>query len=234
MKNRVTRFREAKRKIRLKILDLFAGIGCSAREFQKTLDKYEIRYVYVAVEISPEIAKVHRKIATKSDIIVANAMDFLHPSFLSKFDFVWASPPCQKYSMAYRIKRNDYGKDDTLLRVIEALKRSKTLYVIENVKSPCTLKLKPDLIIGRHVFWTNVEFDTLLPDVNYSVFTKIKNRATDLAKAYGIPLELLNGIKDKRKALRNCLEPWIARAIFSHVVRVLVKLKSEVRTEVVS
>jgi len=210
----------------LKILDLFAGIGCSAREFQRILDRRGLRYSYVAIEIVPEIARAHGRIATKSDIVIANAMDFLDPNFLSRFDFVWASPPCQNYSTLFRIKRKDeYGKDDTLLRVIETLKRSKTLYVVENVKSPYTLSLKPDLIIGRHAFWTNVKFDTLLPDTKRPTFTKIKNRASELAKAYGIPLELLNGIKDKRQALRNCLEPWIAKAIFTHVVQVLMKSK---------
>jgi len=211
-----------KTKLDLLILDLFAGLGCSAREFQKVLDERGLRYAYVAIEIDPQIAKAHRKIATKSDVIVADATDFLYPSFLSKFDFVWASPPCQKYSTLCFIKRKDeYGKDDTLLRVIEALKRSETLYVVENVKSPRTLKLKPDLIIGRHVFWTNVEFDALFPDVNHRTFTKIKDRASELAKAYGIPLERLSGVKDKRRALRNCLEPWIARVIFERVVSVI-------------
>lgn len=47
------------------------------------------------------------------------------------FDFAWASPPCQKYTLAQRIQGNDHP--DLIEPIRKMLRASGMLYVIENV-----------------------------------------------------------------------------------------------------
>ena len=73
--------------------------------------------------------------------------DALNPPFdLSDFDFIWASPPCQAYSVAAHVQRSK-GKvyPDLVAEVREALQLSGVPYAIENVPgSPliCPVKLR--------------------------------------------------------------------------------------------
>lgn len=73
---------------------------------------------------------------------------------LSGFDFVWASPPCQKYSIASRRMRNE-GKEypDLVSATREKLEASGLLYVIENVPfSP----LRCDVMLCGSMFGLNL------------------------------------------------------------------------------
>lgn len=47
------------------------------------------------------------------------------------FDFVWASPPCQKYTLAQRIQNNEHP--DLIAPLRKRLKASRKLWAIENV-----------------------------------------------------------------------------------------------------
>lgn len=55
----------------------------------------------------------------------------LDPAFLASFDAIHASPPCQQYSGAQRIRKNDHP--DLIAPVREMLIASGKPYVIENV-----------------------------------------------------------------------------------------------------
>jgi DNA (cytosine-5)-methyltransferase 1 len=59
--------------------------------------------------------------------VLADALTFP----LDGFDFIWASPPCQRYSNAQRIR--SYEHPDLIPPIRTRLKASRAPYVIENV-----------------------------------------------------------------------------------------------------
>jgi len=98
--------------------------------------------------------------------------DAIRPPFdLRKFDFIWASPPCQAYSIS-SFNQRARGKvyPDLVEHTREILKASGALTVIENVVgAPLRVDLKldgtmfPELrVIRRRIFELN--FFALCPD----------------------------------------------------------------------
>jgi DNA (cytosine-5)-methyltransferase 1 len=80
------------------------------------------------------------------DFIQANVLD-LSIDFLKTFDFIWASPPCQKYTMAgtqWRLEGKEYP--DLIEPTREMLQLSGKPYVIENV--PGSPLINPVLLCG--------------------------------------------------------------------------------------
>ena len=77
----------------MRVLDLFAGVGGTARGFQGYLREGGLNFTYVAVEIDERVARAHR-LMNESEVIVGDAYS-LSDSFLRSFDFVWASPPAR-------------------------------------------------------------------------------------------------------------------------------------------
>lgn len=72
--------------------------------------------------------------------------DALTPPFdLSRFDLIWASPPCQAYSHAAKSQRNKGCKyPDLIADVRKMLQTSSAPFVIENVPNA---PLRPDIIL---------------------------------------------------------------------------------------
>jgi len=69
------------------------------------------------------------------DFIQADAMDF----DLGGYDFIWASPPCQKFSVLRNLRRTALKQqwpehEDLIAPVRQRLKSAGTQYVIENVE----------------------------------------------------------------------------------------------------
>lgn len=60
-----------------------------------------------------------------------NALD-IAPRELRKFDFIWASPPCQAFTLAQRIRKNSHP--DLIEPIRRRLKKWGGPYVIENVE----------------------------------------------------------------------------------------------------
>jgi DNA (cytosine-5)-methyltransferase 1 len=74
---------------------------------------------------------------------------------LDSFDFIWASPPCQAYTLAQRIQANQHP--DLIAPIRERLIVAGALYAIENVpgaplRHPIELcgVMFPDLRVYRH------------------------------------------------------------------------------------
>jgi len=72
--------------VKIKILDLFAGTGSATKAFEDAGHKV------IKVELD-EYFEAHER-----DILTLTA-DYLTTKY-GQFDFVWASPPCQKFSVA--------------------------------------------------------------------------------------------------------------------------------------
>ncbi len=72
--------------VKIKILDLFAGTGSATKAFE------DAGHEIIKVELD-EYFEAHER-----DILTLTA-DYLTTKY-GQFDFVWASPPCQKFSVA--------------------------------------------------------------------------------------------------------------------------------------
>jgi DNA (cytosine-5)-methyltransferase 1 len=106
--------------MKVKALDLFCcGGGASTGLFQ------------AGFEVTGVDIKHQKNYPFK--FIQADVLD-LSTEFLKEFDFIWASPPCQEYTMAgtqWRLEGKEYP--DLIEPTRELLKKSGKPYVIENV-----------------------------------------------------------------------------------------------------
>ena len=110
-------------------LDLFCGGGGAA------LGLIAAGFDVVGVDIEPKHAKVY-----PGTFIHGDALD--PPVSLSDFDFVWASPPCQKFSIGTRVDRK--AKLPDLIPATRDLLAVARFWAIENVPNA---PLRPDLVL---------------------------------------------------------------------------------------
>lgn len=108
-----------------RVLDLFCGAGGAAMGLHRAWPDAEI----VGVDIKPQPWYPFRFI--QRDVFEYLSWD-PHWGKNSQFDFVWASPPCQRYSMVTPKNHRD-GHPDLIAPVRDALRKSEVPFVIENV-----------------------------------------------------------------------------------------------------
>jgi DNA (cytosine-5)-methyltransferase 1 len=102
----------------MKVLDLFCGAGgCAAGYYRSGLVTS-----ITGVDIKPQPRYPYK-------FIQADALEYLK-LFGDHFDFIHASPPCQRYSVS---TKNKDQHPDLLAPVREALKATGKPYIIENV-----------------------------------------------------------------------------------------------------
>lgn len=192
----------------MKILNLYSGIGGNRKNWG---DSHEI----TAVEMKPEIAKIYQDFFPKDKVIVADAHQYLLDHF-HEFDFIWSSPPCPTHSQVRFIATYKKGTDEirqkpvypemSLYQEILLLTNYfRGKWCVENV-----IAFYPPLIlpheIGGHWFWTNFLLRDYVAE-NRDHYGTIES----LGKRKGFDL---TGYKiDKRQALRNCVEPELAKHI---------------------
>ena len=193
-----------------KVLNLYCGVGGNRKEWG---DDYEI----TAVELNPEIAEVYKSLYPNDILIVGDAHEYLLNHF-KEFNFIWASPPCPSHS---RMRTLCVGRgqskpiyiDCKLYQEIILLKHNfKGHWVIENVKPYYEPLIKPTFELERHYWWSSF----------YVKNKTFNNRGNDVIKRgtvktlqekHGIDLSSFD-IKDKRKLLRNCVNPKVGKYIF--------------------
>jgi DNA (cytosine-5)-methyltransferase 1 len=190
----------------VRILNLYAGIGGNRKLWGTD---HEI----TAVELNENIARVYADYFPTDTLIIGNAHDYLLEHY-SEFDFIWSSPPCQshsqfrqKMSVAFRGSKPVYP-DMKLYEEIIFLKHNfKGKWVVENVQPYYEPLIKPDILLDRHYFWSNLwvwgaEFSR----------TRIRTaQVPELEEALGYDLSGYKGLPDKRQVLRNCCLPSIGK-----------------------
>jgi len=197
----------------MKILNLYAGIGGNRKLWG---DEHEI----TAVENNSDIAKIYKDFFPNDKVIVGDAHQYLLEHF-KEFDFIWSSPPCPSHS---RIRKSFVGKnndgqnkpifpDMKLYEEIIFLKHHfKGKWVVENVKSYYDPLIKPQKR-ALHYYWANFYINPIQIKTR-GHFEKNKT----IEKIKGFDLDKYKGI-DKRKTLRNCVEPEVGKYILECAFR---------------
>jgi len=198
----------------VKVLNLYSGIGGN-RKMWEGVD-------VTAVEFDPKIAKIYSGFFPKDKIIVGDAHQYLIENY-DKFDFIWSSPPCQTHTKMINSGRNrkPIYQDFKLYEEIFFLKKyHKGKYVVENVEPFYKPLISPNRRIGRHLFWTDLDFNEDVEVKNFPNFIKTGTVAgsEEMKKWLGLEYEgniYYKGNHDPCQVLRNCVKPEIGKHILN-------------------
>lgn len=193
----------------MKILNLYAGIGGNRKLWG---DDHKI----TAVEYDKATADVYKSYFPNDNVIVTDAHEYLLQNYMN-FDFIWASPPCPTHSDIRRcgVHSGQYEAlypDMALYQEIILLKNFLPIdakFLIENVKPYYQPLIPPDVLIHRHLYWCNFKIPV------FAVTDERKhNDINGCGEVYGFDISDTK-IKDKRKALRNMVDPDIGLHILN-------------------
>ena len=136
----------------MKILNLYAGLGGNRKLWKNAQ--------VTAVEKNEKIAAVYSRLYPDDELIIGDAHQYLLEHH-AEFDFIWSSPPCQTHSKmnkATRHKKRRYPNMMLYEEIIFLQNFYGGKWVVENVV-PYYAPLIDAKQIGRHLFWSNYEFD---------------------------------------------------------------------------
>lgn len=180
----------------MKILNLYAGIGGNRKLWG---DQHEI----TAVEHDPKIAAIYQEFYPNDKVVVGDAHQYLLEHY-AEFDFIWSSPPCPSHSRVRKVTQHQnkpiYPDMKLYEEILFLMGYFKGFWLVENVVSWYDPLIKPQEI-NKHYFWANFKITPI----------EKKSRCHDgsikeLEERKGFDLTDVKGI-DKRKVLRNCVEP---------------------------
>ena len=77
-----------------------------------------------------------------AEFVQADVMQL--PFHIADFDFVWASPPCQRYSFSSKFGNNDWERHPDLIPDVRKLVETHPFSVIENVPGA---PIRPDVVL---------------------------------------------------------------------------------------
>lgn len=195
----------------MRILNAYCGIGGN----RKLWENVEV----TAVEFNPDIAAVYQDLYPNDTVIVGDAHEYLLKNY-KEFDFIWASPPCPTHSDIRRcgVHAGQYEAlypDMKLYEEIILLQnfaKKGTKWVIENVVPYYNFLIKPNIMLHRHPFWCN--FNIPFYEVKDE---RIHNDIAVHSTVYGVSLDKYD-IKDKRKILRNMVNPEVGKYILDRAM----------------
>ena len=200
----------------MKVLNLYAGIGGN----RKLWDNCQV----TAVEYTQKIADVYTAQHPSDEVIVADAHQYLLENH-SGFDFIWSSPPCQSHSKMMKGGRNRKPRYPDLKLYEEILflqHNHKGLWVVENVVPYYKPLVEPTKQVGRHLFWSNFNFDieeVKSPD-NFINMTTVEG-SKRLKDWLGIHYEgniYYEGNHCPAQVLRNAVHPLVGKQIYDRVI----------------
>jgi len=194
----------------MKILNLYCGIGGNRKNWG---DTHEI----IAIELDPKIAEIYQDFFPNDKVIVADAHQFLLEHF-EEFDFIWSSPPCPSHSHIRKELAVGCGQNKPIYPDMKLYEEIlflqgyfKGKWCVENVKS-WYKPLVDTQEIGNHYFWTNF----LIPPIKNQCREHMGSVA-NLERRKGFDLSKYKEV-DKRKALRNCVEPETGEHILKFAI----------------
>ena len=188
-------------KNKIKILNLYAGIGGNRKLWEK---KYQI----TAVENNESIAKAYEYFFPNDEVIIADAHQYLLEHY-NEYDFIWSSPPCPSHSkmrktntgIGERKKSASYPDMKLYEEIIFLTHFFKGKFVIENVTPYYEPLIKPQKL-GRHCFWSNFKINEI--KVNNTLNIRNGNK-----RNIGFNLKEIKLTKRKDQVMNNCVEPEI-------------------------
>tara|TARA_R100001594_G_scaffold132499_1_gene172724 strand:+ start:56 stop:694 length:639 start_codon:yes stop_codon:yes gene_type:complete len=192
----------------MKVLNLYCGIGGN-RKLWRDVN-------VTAIEIDKEIAKEYKKKFPKDEVIVGDAHKYLLENF-EHFDFIWSSPPCPTHSDIRRCGVHAgnykalYPQMDLYQQIIllKHFAKPNTKWIIENVIPYYDYLIQPNYKLHRHSYWSNFKIS------NFEVKTKrVHNDLKGSGSLYGFNISN-SKIKNKRKVLRNMVDPDLGLHIFN-------------------
>lgn len=181
----------------MKILNLYAGIGGNRKLWS---DEHEI----TAVEYDEATAEAYKMFFPNDKVIITDAHSYLIENF-SKYDFIWSSPPCPTHSRINHAKtrKPDYPDMKLYQEIIFLNHWFEGKFVVENV-IPYYEALIPAKEVDRHCFWSNFNIGNFTP--TQRAFIRMQGGTVPFEEIFGFDISKTR-IKDKRKALRNCVHP---------------------------
>lgn len=196
----------------MKILNLYAGIGGNRKLWG---NEYEV----TAVENNFNIANIYQNFFPEDKIYVKDAHQYLL-DHSEEFDFIWSSPPCPTHSDIRRCgvhagQYNALYPDMTLYQQIILLRHfalKQTKWVIENVK-PYYEPLIKGITLQRHLFWSNFTIKDYNNELEKPIISG-KNGIASNSEVFEFKLDDYE-IKDKRKILRNLVNPKLGLHILN-------------------
>lgn len=136
-----------------KVLNLYAGLGGNRKHWQNV--------DVVAVERDEKIAAVYQRLNPQDQVIIGDAHDYLLEHY-ADFDFIWSSRPCRSHTRmmkATRHKKRVYPDFGLYQEIVFLQHFAKCKWVVENVVPYYDPLIPPTKRIGRHLFWSNFDFD---------------------------------------------------------------------------
>ena len=181
----------------MNILNLYAGIGGNRKLWG---DEHQV----TAVEYDQATADAYKLNFPSDTVIVADAHEYLLNNYM-KYDFIWASPPCPSHSRINhaRTRKPDYPDMRLYAEIIFLNQWFDGLFVVENV-IPYYTPLITAKEIDRHLFWSNFNITKFEPSKR--AFIRMQGGQVPFEDIFGFDISK-SKIKDKQKALRNCVHP---------------------------
>jgi DNA (cytosine-5)-methyltransferase 1 len=196
----------------IKVLNLFAGVGGNRQKWQNCQ--------VTAVESDEKIAMIYKKLYPNDIVLIGDAYEYLKNHF-AEFDFIWASPPCQKNSRMMKATRHKVKEypDLKLYEMVIFLKHFfKGKWVVENVKPYYKTLIPPTAQIGRHLFWSNFQINALEVKQPKGFITKSSLKGKkEMMDWLGLHFDEVVYYKKNHcpvQILRNCVHPNLGLAVF--------------------
>lgn len=167
------------------------------------------------IEKNEEIADCLKDLQPQDQVVIADAYKYIEKNH-SRYDFIWASPPCPTHSSIRKAgaKNGQYREkmpDFKLYSIIEFLNEFfEGDYVVENVaKTWYDPWIEPQKT-SRHFFWSNF----VVPEVDVPTQNIHSGNITEWKNAFDIDLSSYSfETVEKRKVLRNCVHPKLGEKI---------------------
>ncbi len=141
----------------IRALNLYAGIGGNRHLWPKGVR-------VTAVELDSDMAAAYKRLHPRDVVIVADAHAYLLAHY-REFDFIWSSPVCTTHSRlnSVRIARGhvDYPDMSLYQEIIFLRQWFKGKWCVENVIPYYPVLIKPEVTIGRHLYWSNFFIPTI-------------------------------------------------------------------------